>query len=314
MSGRFATLFRNSKVAAFDPAIKQVYTTPPHLKEKGNWGIKYTLSKKVHTNYVSIEKMDSKERFPVLKNETSRVGTLKSLRENLKGSSGPLTEAQIKKNSQEEYGFIKDNYNLNLKFKTHPSSNITINSNKKSLSDLSANEFQDLLAEARKKREEFKEALSHKTIKPTEVETFMGLKPSSEDSIGASTVRMNRGNNYFVYVPFDDEEFAVEGRILSSTGSKLDVGIQGTIATLPKAILHQNPQEIDRSVRKFYIRDFSYKKGNVLELHLKTEKYNESSHSRGNKRPNSPAFARSPTGQDKLQGVLSELNRTIENS
>ena len=69
----FATLFRHSKFASFDPAISQVYTTYGGNAPRGHWGLKRNLPLRRRNKFITAETIDSPEQQTEWSNAESRA-------------------------------------------------------------------------------------------------------------------------------------------------------------------------------------------------------------------------------------------------
>ncbi|PVU93219.1 hypothetical protein BB561_003389 [Smittium simulii] len=267
MSNKFARLFRQSKVASFDPEIKQAYTTTPEMKKIGDWGLKYTLPQQVRTRYIVLKEMDSFERVPVFNSAKNKVEAMKAARENFLQSSSPIpSERYSIKKAAPGTSFLLDKYvgafdgiNSQKKQETGKFKN-------KSISQLTDEEFKNLLVEAKSRRAEFKQSVKSGKIQPTEYNNFMNLK-SEIQNISSNNNSLVQ-SSYHNYNPSTLEERTVEGRILYRLGESYVVGVQGTLAYLPKANCIDGYEQHHRGVKTFYITKVSYNKKNMPEIEL----------------------------------------------
>ena len=62
----FGKLFRVSKIASYDPKIKQVYTNRSNNMIKGDWGIKSNLPLGWRVPVININSIDCYERQPLI--------------------------------------------------------------------------------------------------------------------------------------------------------------------------------------------------------------------------------------------------------
>ncbi|OMH81682.1 hypothetical protein AX774_g4856 [Zancudomyces culisetae] len=104
MSNSFATLFRQSKVAAFDPKIKQAYAfvTPKTAKKINstnstkNFGLKHDLPPTVKTNYITINQLDTYAQVPDFTSANQQVNYIKIFKENFVTSKSPIESETFK--------------------------------------------------------------------------------------------------------------------------------------------------------------------------------------------------------------------------
>jgi hypothetical protein len=73
MPSSFATLFRHSKFASFDPAISQVYTSYGGDAHRGHWGLKRNLPLRRRNKFITAQTIDSPEQQTEWSNAESQA-------------------------------------------------------------------------------------------------------------------------------------------------------------------------------------------------------------------------------------------------
>ncbi|KAJ1971063.1 hypothetical protein H4R34_005861, partial [Dimargaris verticillata] len=96
MESAFGRLFRSSRLASFDPQIKQVYTAHgPDSRAHGVWGLKRDMPVGLRTKLVYLHALDTKEHQTNLSSAQSAVLHLRRWRENFPTSRKPVVPSSV---------------------------------------------------------------------------------------------------------------------------------------------------------------------------------------------------------------------------
>ncbi|PVZ97664.1 hypothetical protein BB558_006380 [Smittium angustum] len=302
MSGKFSRLFRNSKVASFDPKINQVYTTFQDSKRVGNWGMKHNLPKAVRTNYIEIKKLDTFEQIPLFKSAKSRVMQLNAFKENFLFSASPIKSESVKKPviSGSTKGFLKNDFgvapiSLNRLENFDNLESVKIESKPKverqDIALIGKKQWKEILEKAKALKKEWVEGLESRKYDSGKYLEFMDLTGNSSVQPGGfGKISMfdinhsgsNKKEDKIVwptvhnYTPLETSELAVTGRILNHVDGGFAVGIQGTIAFLPAGKRIHKAERIYRELQTFYVThiDFDSSGKPIVEVSMFHNKQN----------------------------------------
>ncbi|KAI8322267.1 hypothetical protein GQ54DRAFT_274786, partial [Martensiomyces pterosporus] len=223
MESAFAKLYRTSKLASYDPKIKQVYTTFSEAATQGDWGLKRTMPRKVYTRLVTIGSLDTKEQITPFESANQQVMMINAWKENFPESRPEQSGSAKKQGAQRNLGLM------------------------------TRSEWKKFLEEARSRRAEWKQALEENRLTPEESLAFMNatnLRNSSEDGV-------HRSPTYHDYVPAS-EELQVQGRVLNRAAAGYAVAVQGIIAYLPLQS-HASEEGFQyRDVKTFYVHSAKF--------------------------------------------------------
>ncbi|RUP47816.1 hypothetical protein BC936DRAFT_145303 [Jimgerdemannia flammicorona] len=89
MENSFAKLLRASRLASFDPAIPQVYTSRGRSMAIGDWGLKRNLPTVIRTNVLTIQALDTTEHQTPWRSAQDSTLFLKRWKENFPASKTP---------------------------------------------------------------------------------------------------------------------------------------------------------------------------------------------------------------------------------
>ncbi|KAI8329254.1 hypothetical protein EDC96DRAFT_529611 [Choanephora cucurbitarum] len=216
MEKSFASLLRHSRLASYDRALPQVYTTPKTYKKIGDWGLKRNLPTVIRTKYVTIGSLDTAEHQTPWESGAGKVLFIKRWKENFPNSRRPTPRSE------------EIQYNA---------------------ANMTPAEFQRLLREAAKKAPEFQSALAKKEIIPEQVFDYLHVNfAETTESSGGSVVGPTYSDHQVGW------DYPVEGRILNK--DRMDghaVGIGGVVAILPKRNAIGLKSAYDRGPRIFYV-------------------------------------------------------------
>lgn len=216
MEKSFAGLLRHSRLASYDRALPQVYTTSKRHKEIGDWGLKRNLPTVIRTKYVTIGSLDTAEHQTPWESGTGKVLFIKRWKENFPNSHRPTPRSE------------EIQYNA---------------------ANMTPAEFQRLLREAAKKAPEFQAALAKKEIVPEQVFDYLHVNfAETTESSGGGVVGPTYSDHHVGW------DYPVEGRILNK--DRMDghaVGVGGVVAILPKRNAIGLKGAYHRGSRIFYV-------------------------------------------------------------
>ncbi|KAG0201464.1 hypothetical protein BGX28_005717 [Mortierella sp. GBA30] len=228
MERSFSHLLRTSRLATFDRNVAQIYTTSGKAKAIGDWGLKRNLPTVLRTHYLNIEQLDTAEHQTPFQSAASDYLFLQRWKENFPRSRPPQPQP------------------------------LAI---KKDLSTMTDAEYKKLLAEAREKRQAWKEALSKNEVRAddhlnylnimtrhsakksidtaTSQSTFATNAATAANSSIASSAPLTSGSNTRVKVGPTYGFFEpstptiVQGRSLGRSKTNQFIGVCGVVAALP---------------------------------------------------------------------------------
>ncbi|KAI9297283.1 hypothetical protein K502DRAFT_115491 [Neoconidiobolus thromboides FSU 785] len=245
MSKSFAQLFRASKFATYDPTIKQVYTTHGSAKKIGDWGLKRNLPKAWRSPVITVKAIDTAERQTPFDSALHDVLFLKRWNQNFGNQS-----------EKNWTGFSADR--------------------KIDLTELSEEQFQQLLAKAKERQVEFKNRYGKLDNQISAINEFFNLLDTHQLAVKAPPMyRSTRG-----------EKKVVEGRILGRVkfGAHA-VGVNGVVSYLAKVSVGRNWQSgnkgddneinpFNHEVRQFYVQEAYIDKDGAPRVTLNLFKHN----------------------------------------
>ncbi|CAG8613113.1 10485_t:CDS:1 [Paraglomus occultum] len=85
----FSQLFRQSRLATYDPTLPQVYTTYGSFKKQGDWGLKRNLPKILRTNVITVQALDTSEHQTPFRSAQRLVRFTRKWKENFPWSNFP---------------------------------------------------------------------------------------------------------------------------------------------------------------------------------------------------------------------------------
>ncbi|CAG8624867.1 7862_t:CDS:1 [Paraglomus brasilianum] len=85
----FSQLFRQSRLATYDPTLPQVYTTYGPFKKQGDWGLKRNLPKILRTNVITVQALDTSEHQTPFRSAQKLVRFTRKWKENFPWSKFP---------------------------------------------------------------------------------------------------------------------------------------------------------------------------------------------------------------------------------
>ncbi|KAJ1937799.1 hypothetical protein FBU59_004648, partial [Linderina macrospora] len=224
MESAFARLYRTSKLASFDPKIKQVYTTFSEAATHGDWGLKRTMPSKVHTRLVTVGSLDTKEQITTFESANQQVMTINAWKENFPESRSPRSAPAT--NSM--FSATLNRFTNGEEEAADGAANKTGSGPVRNIGLMSRQEWEEFLEEARARRGEWKQAVRDGKVVVEEALSFMNatnLRNTAEDGVHNSPT-------YHDYVPAS-EELQVQGRVLNRAAGGYAVAVQGIVAYLP---------------------------------------------------------------------------------
>ncbi|KAI8091115.1 uncharacterized protein B0P05DRAFT_634791 [Gilbertella persicaria] len=210
------SLLRHSRIASYDRALPQVYTTPKQHKKIGDWGLKRNLPTVIRTNHVTIGALDTAEHQTPWESGAGKVLFIKRWKENFPNSRKPQPRSE------------EIQYNA---------------------ANMTPAEFQRLLREAAKKGPEFQTALAKKQVVPEQVFDYLHVNFSETTTPHGGGVVGPTYSDYHI-----GWDYPVQGRILNR--SRMDghaAGIGGVVAMLRKRDAIGLKGAYDRGTRIFYV-------------------------------------------------------------
>ncbi|KAF9956102.1 hypothetical protein BGZ72_003039 [Mortierella alpina] len=224
MERSFSHLLRTSRLATFDRNIAQIYTTSGKAKAIGDWGLKRNLPTVLRTHYLNIEQLDTAEHQTPFQSAASDYLFLQRWKENFPRSRPPQPQPVAVK---------------------------------KDLSTMTDAEFKKLLAQAREKRQEWKEALAKNDVRADDHLNFLNIatrntgrgsidtatsqasfaahtsnsNTSSAPLTSGSSSRVKVGPTYGFFEP--STATIVQGRSVGRSKSSQFIGVCGVVASLP---------------------------------------------------------------------------------
>ncbi|KAL1917247.1 mitochondrial 37S ribosomal protein bS1m, partial [Calcarisporiella thermophila] len=145
----FASLFRYSKLASYDPSLPQVYHTYGALHRIGDWGLKRNLPTVVRTKYATIQALDTQEHQTPYRSAQDSVLFLQRWRENFGPAGGAIPN--LKRTDRD-------------------------------IASMSEKQWKRLLGKARKRRDEWKKSVKNGDISGDAWLQFMGLTRGTHKS------------------------------------------------------------------------------------------------------------------------------------
>ncbi|KAI8086253.1 uncharacterized protein BX664DRAFT_386688 [Halteromyces radiatus] len=234
MEKSFASLLRHSKLATYDRRLNQVYATPKHRKQRGDWGLKRNLPSVIRTPFVTIGQLDTVEHQTPWDSGYSQVAFIQRWKENFMGIA-------TSRRTRPRYDILQQSNNNN-------------NNN--------GQEYHNL---ASMSRQQFDHFLKH-TITPETIDALQQALKTNQITRDQVYDYLNvsfRPEPFSVvgplystdHSPLSDQDTIVEGRILNTEKGGYAVGISGVVAFLPKRYAIGIKKPGDRLlVRKFYVR------------------------------------------------------------
>ncbi|ORZ17903.1 hypothetical protein BCR42DRAFT_412736 [Absidia repens] len=232
MEKSFASLLRHSKLATYDRCLNQVYSSPKHCKQRGDWGLKRNLPTVIRTPFVTVGQLDTLEHQTPWDSGHSQVAFIQRWKENF----GDIASSSSRRTPQPSRQPHDDYHNLTSM--TRPQFDHFI---KHTITPDTAQAFHQALKSHQITRDQVYDYL-HVTFRP-EPSKVMG--PIYNNNPPAATGNSNSTN----------EEVVVQGRILNTLKGGYAVGIGGVVALLPKRFAVGIKKPGDRwMVRSFYVR------------------------------------------------------------
>ncbi|CAO3598211.1 unnamed protein product [Absidia cylindrospora] len=226
MDKSFASLLRHSKLATYDRCLNQVYSSPKHCKQRGDWGLKRNLPAVIRTPFVTVGQLDTLEHQTPWNSGYSQVAFIQRWKENFGDISSALARRTPPPSRQPH-----DDYH-NLASMTRSQFDHFI---KHTITPDTALAFRQALKSHQITRDQVYDYL-HVTFRP-EPTKVMGPIYSNHPA------------------PTKNEEVVVQGRILNTLKNGYAVGIGGVVALLPKRFAGGIKKPGDRlTVRSFYVR------------------------------------------------------------
>ncbi|CAI2163212.1 10917_t:CDS:1 [Funneliformis geosporum] len=219
----FSQLFKNSKLAKFDPALSQVYKTYGEYQRRGDYGVKRNLPNHLRTNVVTIGTIDTMEHQTPFKTAETLIRFTRKWKENFLISKSVEPLKSNKSNA--------------------------INKKKlKNIAKMSKKEFEKLLKRVEERKDEWdKKLLTDSNVDPENWLEFLGLTFDTRNSV--STVK---GLTYSHNNP--GVNFQIQGRILNRDANGVfAVGISGLVGSLHFGKAQRLAQVNRRKLDNFYI-------------------------------------------------------------
>ncbi|KAG0360067.1 hypothetical protein BG005_011582 [Podila minutissima] len=243
MERSFSHLLRTSRLATFDQNIKQIYTTSGNTKRIGDWGLKRNLPTVLRTHFLNIEQLDTAEHQTPFNSASSDYLFLQRWKENFPRSRSPQRQPVAVK---------------------------------KDLATMSEQEFNKLLASAREKRQNWKDALANNEVRSDDHLNYMNIQsrhsrgssaldtatsqasvgsPLSSSTSSTSTVatgssRVKVGPTYGFFEP--STPTVVQGRSLGRSKTNQVVGVSGVVATL-NSLQSPHLHNASKSLQPYYV-------------------------------------------------------------
>lgn len=213
MEKSFAALLRTSKLASFDSAIPQVYSTKNCWKKNGDWGLKRSLPTVIRTKLITVGALDTAEHQTPWNSANSSVNYVRVWKENFPNSVAPKPQPEV---------VLKD------------------------LGSMTEAQFKLLVKNSGKLADEYNELVNSDKLSKNQILEFLGVTVSPTAQRAQSVVGPTYSDHEVEY------GYPIEGRVLNmDTGFKYIVGVAGITATLPVKDSHRPP--IDKAVRTFYV-------------------------------------------------------------
>ncbi|KAI8584131.1 hypothetical protein K450DRAFT_218302 [Umbelopsis ramanniana AG] len=217
MEKSFAKLLRTSKLASFDSAIPQVYSTKNCWKKRGDWGLKRSLPTVIRTKLITVGALDTAEHQTPWDSANSSVNFVRVWKENFPNSTAPKPQPEV---------VLKD------------------------LGSMTEEQFKLLLKKSGKRSEEYIQLVKDEKLSKNQLLEYLGVTASPTAQRSQSIVGPTYSDHQVEY------GYPVEGRIVNMDGAmKYVVGVSGITATLPVKNTGRPP--IDKEVRTFYVNHAS---------------------------------------------------------
>ncbi|ORX61933.1 hypothetical protein DM01DRAFT_253041 [Hesseltinella vesiculosa] len=224
MDKSFASLLRHSKLATYDRRLNQIYTTPKHFKQQGDWGVKRNLPAVIRTPYLSIANLDTIEHQTPWTSGDHQVSFVRRWTTNFPNALPRSLPPQ-----------------------DIPSASLRIN-----LASMSPRQFRryvkhtitpDTIAS-------IKQALNTDALTPEQVYDYLNVTFDPETPVALVGPVYSQPSKELL-----EQEVVVHGRILNPQQGGYAVGIGGVVALLPRRFAVGLKKPGDRMmVRKFYVR------------------------------------------------------------
>lgn len=217
MEKSFAKLLRTSKLASFDSAIPQVYSTKNCWKKRGDWGLKRSLPTVIRTKLITVGALDTAEHQTPWDSANSSVNFVRVWKENFPNSTAPKPQPEV---------VLKD------------------------LGSMTEEQFKLLLKKSGKRSEEYIQLVKDEKLSKNQLLEYLGVTVSPTAQRSQSVVGPTYSDHEVEY------GYPVEGRVVNMEGAlKYVVGVSGITATLP--VKNTNRPPIDKEVRTFYVNHAS---------------------------------------------------------
>ncbi|KAH8552035.1 hypothetical protein BGW37DRAFT_490420 [Umbelopsis sp. PMI_123] len=217
MEKSFAKLLRTSKLASFDSAIPQVYSTKNCWKKKGDWGLKRSLPTVIRTKLITVGALDTAEHQTPWDSANSSVNFVRVWKENFPNSTAPKPQPEV---------VLKD------------------------LGSMTEDQFKLLLKKSGKRSEEYLQLVKDEKLSKNQLLEFLGVTVSPTAQRSNTVVGPTYSDHQVEY------GYPVEGRVVNmEAGLRYVVGVSGITASLPVKNTGRPP--IDKEVRTFYVNHAS---------------------------------------------------------
>ncbi|KAJ1976886.1 hypothetical protein H4R33_006337 [Dimargaris cristalligena] len=217
MESSFGKLYRTSRLASFDPKIRQVYTAfGAESRAEGAWGLKRDMPPALRTKLVHIQALDSREQQTRFESAQSNVLHMRRWRQLFPTKVKPEVPSPI------------------------PTARIT---------SMSTPEWSEFLAYAGSRKRAWQEALKSGEYLPTDLYKFLQATTATR----GPGQHYQTGSSYYQYRP-TAAEAEVPGRMLSRDASGFAVGVGGFVAGLIKPGMNKSTAFSSRERAKFYVR------------------------------------------------------------
>lgn len=222
-------MFRHSKFASLDPSGRQVLTTPKHLIEKGEWGLKSTVLKKIKSPFIQVQHHDNENGLMKYKIATSKVAEVERWKELLPLPVNPHPLPRLLEKEFDSLPNGKSQNDLPPFIREIRAAFNPIN-----LVNASKEKYENAIDRAWKYRKEFKKLVSLGFYTDRQWAHFLKV------SVPVGGTYWNKTDE-FKHLPvyrtrgFETETLPMPGRILNGLGFRegYAVGLAGYVAFLP---------------------------------------------------------------------------------
>ncbi|KAJ1659004.1 hypothetical protein IWQ61_001852 [Dispira simplex] len=216
MESAFGKLFRTSRLASYDPQIRQVYTSyGPESRAAGTWGLKRDMPLGLRTKLVHIQALDTKEQQTDFSSAQSEVLHWRRWRQMFPSSRRPEVPRAI------------------------PVAQYT---------KMDRKQWKQFLRYATSRKKEWTEALVKRTNDSLQLHEFL----NASHLPNKTNEHVQHGSGYYHYNATFGES-AVQGRILNFTPAGLAVGVGGFVGTL-MTTYGGHKGLVSREVTTLYVR------------------------------------------------------------